>query len=65
MIFAGVPEGGPAPVYRRADLLPGFEIPGPAGIDQVDTTIVVSPGWSAVVRPDRTLELQRRSPELS
>jgi len=32
------------PVYRRTDLAPGQEIPGPALIEQMDTTSVVYPG---------------------
>ena len=32
------------PVYRREDLLAGVQIPGPAVIDQIDTTIPIFPG---------------------
>ena len=33
-----------APVYQREDLLAGVRIPGPAVIDQIDTTIPIFPG---------------------
>jgi len=38
-----------APVYRRAGLLPGHAIPGPAIVTQRDTTTVVLPGQQATV----------------
>ena len=37
------------PVYDRAALAPGAEIPGPAVIDQFDATTLVFPGWTARV----------------
>lgn len=36
-------------IYRGADLKPGAEIPAPAIIEETFTTIVVYPGWKAVV----------------
>jgi N-methylhydantoinase A/oxoprolinase/acetone carboxylase beta subunit len=35
------------PVHRRADLAAGARIPGPAMIDEAETTIVVAAGFTA------------------
>lgn len=43
------------PVYQRPALDPGMRIPGPAVVEERETTIVIRPGWSAQVRPDRSL----------
>lgn len=45
--------------YERRLLPSGERIDGPAIIDQPDSTVVVEPDWSATIRPNRTLELQR------
>jgi N-methylhydantoinase A len=47
-------------VYRGADLEPGHEIPGPAIIEESFTTIVVSPGWFALVDDAGDYELRQR-----
>lgn len=39
----------PAQVYDRSTLAPGFEIRGPAIIEQPDTTTLIEPGWRATV----------------
>ncbi len=47
-----LPEpGGPAdcPVYSRSDLLPGQTVPGPAIVEQMDTTTLVLPEMLAKV----------------
>ncbi|OZI18794.1 hypothetical protein CAL26_13950 [Bordetella genomosp. 9] len=47
-----VEKGGrrrPCPVYRRADLLPGHELRGPAIVTQSDTTILLLPEQSAQI----------------
>ena len=45
-----------APVYRRADLSPGDELPGPAIMIEPHATLIVEPGWQARVTPlDHTL----------
>jgi N-methylhydantoinase A len=36
-----------APVWERDDMRPDTVVPGPARIDQADTTTVVPPGWVA------------------
>ncbi|MEM9255344.1 MAG: hydantoinase/oxoprolinase family protein [Pseudomonadota bacterium] len=37
------------PIYLGTDLTPGHEVPGPAIIEETFTTIVVYPGWHAVL----------------
>ena len=34
----------PSPLYRRSDLAPGQTVPGPAIVEQLDTTVIVFPG---------------------
>jgi N-methylhydantoinase A len=36
-------------IFRGADLKPGYEVPGPAIIEEIFTTIVVYPGWKCIV----------------
>jgi N-methylhydantoinase A len=47
------------PVYRGADLKPGHEILGPAIVEETFTTIVVYPGWRALVDDAGDYELTR------
>ena len=47
--FDESPDRLDTPVYRRADLPPGFTCEGPAIIDQLDSTTVVPPGSTATV----------------
>ena len=49
-----------APVYERASLGSGHQVPGPAIITQDDCTTVVSPGWQALVDESGTLVMSRR-----
>ena len=44
--FAG--QSVQAPVYLRASLPEGVEIPGPAIVEQMDSTILVLPDYRAV-----------------
>lgn len=47
---ANLGEGyGDTPVFRASDLIAGSEVVGPAIIEEVFTTIVVYPGWTAQV----------------
>ena len=46
------------PVYRRESLGAGFTLTGPAIIEEPDSTTVVHPGDTLIVRPDGLLELQ-------
>ena len=47
-------------VFLGQDLKPGDEIVGPAIIDEVFTTIVVYPGWTAIVDDAGDYELNQR-----
>jgi N-methylhydantoinase A len=47
------------PVYDRAGLPVGGVISGPAIIEQMDTTTVVPPGWSARFDPQANLLMER------
>lgn len=54
------PETGavPTPVYQRSRLGSGTEVPGPAIVEQYDTTIVVEPGFRATVETGGHVLLQ-------
>lgn len=47
------------PIYRGAALAPGHEIAGPAIIEETFTTIVVYPGWKAIVDDAGDYELRK------
>ncbi len=47
-----------APVYKRDDLKPGDRLPGPTLIIEPTSTIVVEPGWVAVITEAGHLILQ-------
>jgi N-methylhydantoinase A len=55
--------GGPTAcaVYRRAALPPGVQFTGPAVVLQYDTTVVLTPNWSAAVDQLDNLWLWRRT----
>ena len=48
-----------APVFDRAALLAGDEIPGPALVREATATTVIEPGWTAAVTPANALLLRR------
>jgi len=48
-----------APVWRWEDLAAGDAILGPALIVGPQTTVVIDPGWEALVRPGLVLDLSR------
>ena len=53
------PEGSlPSNLYERERLTPGNEIAGPALLLQLDSTIVVPPGWGGAVDPFGNLVLE-------
>ncbi|HEY1751672.1 MAG TPA: hydantoinase/oxoprolinase family protein [Caulobacteraceae bacterium] len=43
------PQAGPAKVYARASLSRGQALAGPALVEERETTVVLPPGWGAVV----------------
>src|SRR5690606_10324337 len=47
------------PVYNRGRLLAGNVIPGPAIVEQEDSTTLVSKGWTAEVHESGTLVITR------
>jgi N-methylhydantoinase A len=49
----------PTDIYRGSDLAPGDHVPGPAIIEENFTTIVVYPGWNALVDDAGDYELRR------
>ncbi|RKZ37261.1 MAG: 5-oxoprolinase, partial [Gammaproteobacteria bacterium] len=52
------------PVFRRADLVPGHDIRGPAIIVEANSTTVVDPGWQAEVTAREHLVLRKVSAAL-
>jgi N-methylhydantoinase A/oxoprolinase/acetone carboxylase beta subunit len=58
ILVAGGQGKHAARVYDRARLPPGTTLPGPAIVEQADTTTLVEPGWQGVVMDDGTLLLQ-------
>jgi len=54
-----------APRYRRDDLGAGAELRGPCIVDQLDTTVVVPPGWRARAHGAGHLVLDRGAQEVS
>jgi 5-oxoprolinase (ATP-hydrolysing) len=51
-----------AAIWRREALLPGRAAPGPALIIEPNQTVVVEPGWSAVLTARNDLVLTRSTP---
>jgi N-methylhydantoinase A/oxoprolinase/acetone carboxylase beta subunit len=49
----------PAAIWQRAAIRPGDAIRGPAVIEQVDTTTLVEPGWTAALAPGGALLMRR------
>ncbi len=49
-----------AAIWQRAAIRPGDAIPGPAIIEQVDTTTLVEPGWTASLAMDGAALLIRK-----
>src|SRR5699024_5055102 len=47
------------PMYRRAELLPGMTVDGPAVIQDPVSTIVVEPGWQARISELNHLLMKR------
>lgn len=63
-IFPGDPAPVPTPVYRRADLAPGFHITGPAVIEEYSSTTVVYPSFDSSVDDRGNLRVQRTASTL-
>ena len=48
------------PAYERARLRAGNRLQGPALVHEMDSTVVVSPGWAGEVLGDGTIRLRRK-----
>ena len=48
-----------AKIYDRSKLAPGVQFSGPAIVTQLDATVVVSPGWTALVHSSGALILEK------
>ncbi len=48
------------PLIARSALAAGTAVAGPAIVESMDSTVLVPPGWTATVRPDGILDLERR-----
>lgn len=55
VLFAGQPSPIDTPVYRRDRLMPGARFPGPAIVEDLESTTVVPPGASVTVDALRML----------
>ena len=60
VLFRGTAAPLACDILDRAALLPGMTVPGPAIIEQPDTTTVIEPGWLARVLPSSCLVLTRK-----
>jgi N-methylhydantoinase A/oxoprolinase/acetone carboxylase beta subunit len=49
----------PAAIWQRGAIRPGHAIPGPAVIEQTDTTTLVEPGWTARLAAGGALLIRR------
>jgi N-methylhydantoinase A/oxoprolinase/acetone carboxylase beta subunit len=56
---AGAAERITVRVYQRDSLAVGEQIPGPAIVEQADTTTLIEPGWAGSVHPSGVLLLTR------
>ena len=61
-LFPGSDAPVEAPVYRRADLAPGFRIPGPAIVEEYTSTTVVYPSFELSVDAHGNLRLRSKAP---
>ena len=56
MVFSDGPSS--TPLYNREKLTSGAQIRGPALVIQMDSTVVVPPGWAGEVDPYGNLVLE-------
>ncbi len=57
MLFSNEPAPIACPIYDRETLPVGVALPGPAIIEQPDTTTIMEAGWTATVHPNGGLLL--------
>lgn len=53
------PGGVDALIYRREDMCAGQRVSGPAIVEQPDTTVLLEPGWHALVAEQGVLVVRR------
>ena len=54
-VFGREQDAVEVPVYRRADLAIGMSFPGPALVEERETTSIIRPGWHVTVAGDASL----------
>ena len=54
-VFGREQDAMEVPVYRRADLAAGMSFPGPALVEERETTSIIRPGWDVSVADDASL----------
>ena len=54
-VFGREQDAVEVPVYRRVDLAIGMSFPGPALVEERETTSIIRPGWSVSVADDASL----------
>ena len=54
-VFGREQDAVEVPVYRRADLATGMSFPGPALVEERETTSIIRPGWRVTVAGDASL----------
>ena len=54
-VFGREQDAVEVPVYHRADLAVGMSFPGPALVEERETTSIIRPGWSVTVADDASL----------
>jgi N-methylhydantoinase A len=62
MLFRQFDDYRPTPVYDGARLTPGSRIPGPAVVEEANTTIVVFPGFDLELTPLQAYVMRMREP---
>ena len=60
MYFPAWEEKRACDIYDRTRLTPGAEIPGPAVVEESESTVIVPPAWDARVDEFYHLVLQRK-----
>jgi len=61
VVFGRGQDAVDTPVYQRSDLGAGAMFPGPAIVEERETTSVIRPGWDVEVASDGSLIATRRT----
>ena len=57
IVFGGGVARRTVPTYERGRLRPGNRLPAPAVVHEMDSTVVLSPGWAGEVLENGTIRL--------